>query len=251
MKIISILCQKGGVGKTTAAVNIASVLSKTGYKTLLIDLDPQGNVATYLNQEKSNLNKTTSIDLLEGKEDINSITINENMYLIPSNESIAKYNQEKIIGGSRLKKIKKLLYFQNFDYIIIDTPPTMSSLVQEALATSDYYIIPAKPEFLAVEGVAQAMNFATKTISNFQTISPIFLGVILNQVDTRRSSYIDFVTELKYLLSDKLFETHISQSTEIADSPFYAKTVTEFPEHSKARNEYIKLVKEIMSKIGI
>jgi len=117
VKIISILCQKGGVGKTTAAVNIASVLSKIGYKTLLIDLDPQGNVATYLNQEKNNLNKTTSIDLLEGKEDISALTINENMYLIPSNESIAKFNQEKIIGGSRLKKIKNLLFFQNFDFL--------------------------------------------------------------------------------------------------------------------------------------
>jgi len=127
----------------------------------------------------------------------------------------------------------------------------MSSLVQEALATSDYYIIPAKPEFLAVEGVAQAMKFATKTISQHQSSSPTFLGVILNQVDTRRSSYNDFVNELKYLLTDKLFETHISQSTEIADSPFYAKTVTEFPENSKARNEYINLVKEIISKIGI
>ena len=73
MKIISILCQKGGVGKTTAAVNISSLLSDMGYKTLLIDLDPQGNVATYLNQEKNNLNKTTSIDLLEGVEEINPL----------------------------------------------------------------------------------------------------------------------------------------------------------------------------------
>jgi chromosome partitioning protein len=251
VKIISILCQKGGVGKTTAAVNISSLLSDMGYKTLLIDLDPQGNVATYLNQEKNNLNKTTSIDLLEGVEEINPLIVSEKLNLIASNETISKLNQEKIIGGSKLKKIRNSLYFQNFDYIIIDTPPTMSSLVQEALATSDFYIIPAKPEFLAVEGVAQAMKFATKTISQFPSSNPIFLGVLLNQVDTRRSSYIDFLNELKYLLSDKLFESHISQSTEIADSPFYAKTVSEFSENSKARKEYLDLVNEILSKISV
>lgn len=251
MKIISILCQKGGVGKTTAAVNISSLLSDMGYKTMLIDLDPQGNVATYLNQEKNNNNKTSSVDLLEGVVDINPIIMNDKFALITSDQSISKYNQEKIIGGSKLKKIRNIPYFKNFDFVIIDTPPTMSSLVQEALSTSDYYIIPAKPEFLAVEGVAQAMNFAKKTISQIPTNNPIFLGVILNQVDNRRSSFLDFLNELRYLLSDKLFESHISQSTEIADSPFYAKTVSNFPENSKARNEYLSLVKELVSKIEI
>ena len=118
--------------------------------------------------------------------------------------------------------------------MLIDTPPTMSSLVQEALATADYYFIPSKPEFLAVEGVGQAMSFAKQTITEVPHTNPVFLGVVLNQVDTRRSSYQDFESELKQILADKLFKTHISQLTEIADSPFYAKTVLDFNENSKA-----------------
>ena len=127
----------------------------------------------------------------------------------------------------------------------------MSSLVQEALSTSDYYFIPSKPEFLAVEGVGQAMSFAKQTISEVPHTDPHFLGVVLNQVDTRRASYHDFVSELKQILSDKLFTTHISQLTEIADSPFYAKTVLDFSEYSKARIEFEELSSELLEKVGL
>ena len=134
---------------------------------------------------------------------------------------------------------------------LIDTPPTMSSLVQEALATADYYFIPSKPEFLAVEGVGQAMSFAKQTIAEVPHTNPVFLGVILNQVDTRRGSYQDFESELKHILADKLFKTHISQLTEIADSPFYAKTVLDFNENSKARIEFEELTEELLKKVGL
>ena len=127
----------------------------------------------------------------------------------------------------------------------------MSSLVQEALATADYYFIPSKPEFLAVEGVGQAMSFAKQTIAEVPHTNPVFLGVILNQVDTRRGSYQDFESELKLILADKLFKTHISQLTEIADSPFYAKTVLDFNENSKARIEFEELTEELLKKVGL
>ena len=127
----------------------------------------------------------------------------------------------------------------------------MSSLVQEALSTSDYYFIPSKPEFLAVEGVGQAMSFAKQTISEVPHTNPHFLGVVFNQVDTRRASYQDLVLELKQILSDKLFKTHISQLTEIADSPLYAKTVLDFSEQSKARIEFEELGNELLDRVGL
>ena len=127
----------------------------------------------------------------------------------------------------------------------------MSSLVQEALSASDFYLIPTKPEFLAIEGVSQAMNFAKKSISNQINTNPVFLGVILNQVDTRRSSYVDFENELSYLLVDKLLETKISNSVDIADSPYHLKTVEDFKDDSKSKIEFYQLANEILERMNI
>ena len=251
MKTISVVCQKGGVGKTTTVINLASVLSRKGLKTLIIDTDPQGNVSTYLNQNKNSELNTSTTQILEGEDNINPINVFENLYLIPSDTDIIKHNSEKIVGGSKLRKIRQNESIKTFDIVFIDTPPTMSSLVQEALATSDYYFIPSKPEFLAVEGVGQAMEFAKQTIYEVPHTSPSFLGVILNQVDTRRASYKDLVLELKQILSDKLFKTYISQLTEIADSPLYAKTVLDFSEQSKARIEFEELSNELLDRVSL
>ena len=251
MIIISVVCQKGVVCKTTTTINLASVLSKKGLKTLIIDTDPQGNVSTYLNQNKNSELTTSTTQILDGEKDIEPIKVFENLYLIPSNIDIKKHNSEKIVGGSKLRNIRQNEKIKMFDLIFIDTPPTMSSLVQEALSTSDYYFIPSKPEFLAVEGVGQAMSFAKQTISEVPHTNPYFLGVVLNQVDTRRASYQDLVLELKQILSDKLFKTHISQLTEIADSPLYAKTVLDFNEQSKARIEFEKLSNELLDRVGL
>ncbi len=251
MKTISIICQKGGVGKTTTVVNVASVFASLGYKTLVLDLDPQGNVSTYLNYDKNTDKFTDTVDLLEKKEVIKPGLITENLDILSSNIKISKFNEEKIVGGSKLQQAFQNIIFKEYEIIIIDTPPTMSSLVQEALSVSDYYLIPAKPEFLAVEGVAQAMEFAKKTISSINNANPLFLGVLLNQIDKRRSSYLEFVSELEYLLADKLLTSKISQTAEIADGPFYAKTVIDFKEDSKSKKEYFDLAKELLKKVGL
>ena len=251
MKILTVLCQKGGVGKTTFVVNLGKLLSHKGYKTLLIDTDPQGNVSTYLNFDKNSKAALSATDLFENRLEKEIMKVSENLYLIPSNKSIIKHSSEKIIGGSKLIKHKNFLTENGFDLVLIDTPPTISSLTQESLTISDYYLIPSKPEFLAVEGVSQAMDFANETINNVIKADPIFLGVVLNQVDTRRSSFQSFEKELKFLLADKLFNSKISQLTEIADSPFYAKTVLDFNENSKAKLEFIELSNEIFEKVGL
>ena len=129
MKIISIICQKGGVGKTTTVVNLSTIFSQNGYKTLIIDLDPQGNVSTYLNFDKNTNEVTNSIELLEGATEVYPGELNENLSIIPSNKEIVRYNEEKIIGGSRIRKLKQAGFFNKFDFVFIDTPPTMSSLV--------------------------------------------------------------------------------------------------------------------------
>ena len=174
MKLISIVCQKGGVGKTTIVVNLSSMFSKKGYKTLLIDLDPQGNLSTYLNFDKNREDITNSTNLFENTTKINPGYLDENHYLVPSNIKIAKYNEEKIAVGSKLKKLKEKGVFNDYDIVFVDTPPTMSSLVQEAIVFSDYYLIPTKAEFLAIEGVGQAMEFAKTTLNEYQTPTQVF-----------------------------------------------------------------------------
>ena len=251
MKSLSIICQKGGVGKTTIVVNIGKIFAINGIKTLIIDLDPQGNTSTYLDFDKNNEFILTSQDLMSGNKSKEIGYLHENMAIIPSNQSILKFNNEKILGGSVLKKTIDSFKYKDFDVILFDTPPTMSSLVQEALSASDFYLIPTKPEFLAIEGVSQAMNFAKKSISNQININPVFLGVILNQVDTRRSSYVDFENELSYLLADKLLETKISNSVDIADSPYHLKTVEDFKDDSKSKIEFYQLANEILERMNI
>ena len=251
MKVVTILCQKGGVGKTTFTVNLGKILSNKGFKTLIIDTDPQGNVSTYLNFNKEEKDTINSTDLLEKNYDKKIGYLSENLFIIPSNKSIVKHNEEKIVGGPKLIRAKDFLNSHQFDIVIIDTPPTISSLTQEALTASDYYLIPTKPEFLAIEGVSQAMSFAKSTIFKIKNADPIFLGVALNQVDTRRSSFEDFENELNFLLSDKMFKSKISQLTEIADSPFYSKTVLDFKEDSKARLEFIEFSDEFIERIGL
>ena len=143
------------------------------------------------------------------------------------------------------------IIFKDFDVVIFDTPPTMSSLVQEAICASDFYLIPTKPEFLAIEGVAQAMSFAKETISKQVNVNSVFLGVVLNQIDTRRTSYHDFEKELEYLLADKLFNTKVSNSADVADSPYYLKTVEDFTNESKSKKEFYQLANEILERMNI
>ena len=248
MKILTVLCQKGGVGKTTFVVNLGKLLSHKGYKTLLIDTDPQGNVSTYLNFDKNSKAILSTTDLFENRLDKEITKVSENLYLIPSNKSIIKHSSEKIIGGSKLFKHKNFLIEKGFDLVLIDTPPTISSLTQESLTISDYYLIPSKPEFLAVEGVSQAMDFANETINNVTKADPIFLGVVLNQVDTRRSSFQSFENELKFLLADKLFNSKISQLTEIADSPFYARPCLISTKTAKQNSNLLSFLMKFLKK---
>ena len=251
MKSLSILCQKGGVGKTTIVVNIAKIYSNNGIKTLIVDLDPQGNTSTYLDFDKQKKSILTSQDLMEEKLEKEIAFLGDNLALIPSNESILKFNNEKIIGGSVLAKALQSFVYKDFDIVIFDTPPTMSSLVQEALCASDVYLIPTKPEFLAIEGVSQAMSFAKETISKQIKVNPVFLGVVLNQIESGRSSYLDFEKELEYLLADKLLNTKVSSSADVADSPYYLKTVEDFTNDNKSKKEFYQLANELLERMNI
>jgi len=248
---ISIICQKGGVGKTTLSVNISDIIARKHKKTLLVDLDPQGNATTYLYNKKSEP-RFDALSLLEGKEpiDIEELPeVRENLFLIPANQKIKRLISEKLFAGSVLYKRKKGDEFSPFEAVVIDTPPAMNSLVHESINISDFYLIPTRAEYLSIEGVGQAIEYIKTIVSNSRNIDPIFLGVVLNSVDKRRASFKRFYSELRFILGDKLFETSISQLTEIADAPFYGKTAYEQNHNGNAYKELTLLVEEILKKI--
>ena len=127
----------------------------------------------------------------------------------------------------------------------------MSSLVQEAIVFSDYYLIPTKAEFLAIEGVGQAMEFANTTLKSIPNTNPVFLGVLLNQIFEETESHKDFVSELNEILGEKLLKTKIPHKTEIAESPLYAKTVIDFNEDGELFSVFSDLAEEIKERIGL
>ena len=136
---LSIICQKGGVGKTTLSVNISYIFAKKGKKTLLIDLDPQGNSTTYLTNNKDK-KALSSLDLLSTRDPIdpeNIPEVRENLYLIQSNQEIKRLISEKLPAGSTLFRRKRNNEFEQFDQIIIDTPPAMNSVIHEGISISD------------------------------------------------------------------------------------------------------------------
>jgi len=150
-----------------------------------------------------------------------------------------------------LKKLKEKGVFNDYDIVFVDTPPTMSSLVQEAIVFSDYYLIPTKAEFLAIEGVGQAMEFANTTLKSIPNTNPVFLGVLLNQIFEETESHKDFVSELNEILGEKLLKTKIPHKTEIAESPLYAKTVIDFNEDGELFSVFSDLAEEIKERIGL
>ena len=248
---LSIICQKGGVGKTTLSVNISDIFSRKGKKTLLIDLDPQGNSTTYLYKNKDQ-SLFSSLDLIEKKDPLvleKIPQVRENLYLIQSNQSLKRLISEKLPVGSALYRRKRKGEFEQFDTVIIDTPPAMNSLVHEGIYISDYYLIPTRAEYLSIEGVGQAIEYVKTVISNNKNINPVFLGVVLNAVDKRRSSFMSFYSELRLILGDKLFETSISQLAEVADAPFYGATAFEYNPNGIAQKEVTLLVEEVERRI--
>jgi|TARA_B100001750_G_scaffold223479_1_gene213762 chromosome partitioning protein len=247
---LAVICQKGGVGKTTLCVNVSDIYAKNNKKTLIIDLDPQGNSTTYLNKSKETVS-FDSEDLFNshiGFQEKDALFCSENLYLIPSNGGIKKHIEEKLVAGSVLHKRKEKGEFDAFDQIVIDTPPAMNSIIEEALHITDYYLVPTKPEYLAVEGVGQAIEYTKEKVLENKKIKAIFLGVVLNMVDTRRSSYKDFQSELKLLLGDKLFDIAVSYLTEIAESPLHGETISDYSPYGKGKKELTLLVDEIEEK---
>ncbi len=250
MKIISVVNQKGGVGKTTTIINLAAQFAKY-YNVVILDLDPQGNASSGLGIDKNNL-LLSSYDLFnDQKIDIESLIHKTNvaqLFVIPSNINLAGVEISLVNQENRefvLRKILEALAL-NVDFILIDCPPSLGLLTVNALTASNSVIIPVQSEYYALEGLSQLLQ----TISIVQgTTNPSLeiLGVLLTMYDKRTTLGQEVKAEIEKYFGDKLFKTVIPRNVRLAEAPSHGMTIFDYDRWSKGAKAYKSLAKEILN----
>ena len=252
-KIFSFFNQKGGVGKTTSVINIATVLAGLGKKVLLIDLDSQGNATSGLGIEK-NENESTAYQLLvENAEPSASIkpTSIENLWIIPSNAHLAGaemhlISQEKreFILRERLAKISS-----EYDYILLDCPPSLGLISINALTASGYIIIPLQCEYYALEGLGQLLNTYQLVKKNLSPDLELG-GVILTMADVRTNLTQQVIEEVRNYFKEKVFQSVIPRSVKLSEAPSFGKPAVLYDPHGRGSQAYTELGKEFLARFG-
>lgn len=248
-RIIAIANQKGGVAKTTTAVNLSACLAAWDRKVLLVDIDPQGNATSGLGVDRDNL--TSSIyDLLLGEREIEGVIVDtgiENLDLVPANISLAGAEIEMVGMEKRETKLRDCLMpiKDRYHYIFIDCPPSLGLLTINALTTASSVLIPIQCEYYALEGVGQLLQ----TINLVQQrLNPhLFLeGVLLTMFDARTNLAIQVVDEVKNYFGDKVFSTVIPRNVRLSEAPSHGKPVITYDPRSKGAILYKELAQEVM-----
>lgn len=247
--IISVTNQKGGVGKTTTAINLCAGLALKGKKTLLLDLDPQGNATSGLGIEKNNMG---IYDVIIDNEDINSVIMDtqvQNLKIIPSNidlsgatvEMVALKDRESLLKNA-LNKIKN-----DFDFIIIDCPPSLDLLTVNAFTASDKVLVPIQCEFYALEGLGQLMN-TVKLIKMRLNPSLEIDGVVCTMYDSRTNLSQQVVDEVKKYFAKKVYNTFIPRNVRLAEAPSFGEPIQIFDGYCQGALAYKSLCEEFIER---
>lgn len=250
-KTIAVLNQKGGVGKTTTAINLSAYLAKTEQNVLLVDFDPQGNATSGVGLGKDGLELTTYETLLDSQNLASAIkeTDTEHLYILPANASLAAAEIDLVNMNSRETKLKEVLEAAQYDYIIIDCPPALGLLTVNALVAADYVLIPVQAEYYALEGLSQLLSVVQRVR---ETLNPNveLLGVLLTMYDKRTTLAEQVLSELKKHFGDKLFSTIIPRNVRLAEAPSYGHTIIQHDKWSKGARAYKQLTKEVEKRVN-
>jgi chromosome partitioning protein len=247
---IAILNQKGGVGKTTTAVNAGSYLAKAGKSVLLVDLDPQGNATSGLGIDKNSLNETMYDVLFQHDAAPAAVkdTDIDGLQVLPANQNLAGAEVQLVSALQRELQLKQLLSQFAHDIILIDCPPSLGLLTVNALSAADYVLIPVQTEYYAMEGLSQLLNVIQRVR---EAINPQLdiLGVLLTMFDSRTSLSDQVTAEVQKHFGNKLFHTVIPRNVRLAEAPSFGRPISEHDKWSKGAKAYKQLAKEILKRV--
>lgn len=253
-KVIAISNQKGGVGKTTTSINLASGLAHVGKKVLLIDFDSQGNATQGLNANQNNSQATIHSVLMEGVPIQQAIVpkMNPRIDIVPANINLAgaDLDMDKMeYGKEELLKRAIAPIRDQYDYIIIDCPPALGLLNTNALTAADSVLIPVQCEYYALEGLTQLLNTILLTQSVFNRNLTIE-GVLLTMLDSRTNLGVEVTQEVRKYFKDKVYKTVIPRNVKLSEAPSAGLSIFDYDSRSEGAKSYARLAKEVVSRNG-
>lgn len=252
--VISVTNQKGGVGKTTTAVNLAYYIAKSGKNTLLIDFDPQGNATSGLGIDKQNL-KLTMSDVAMGETTLDQVVIPtkyDNLYFAPSTPTLANVEVELAQAEKRFSRLKSAIdnCRINYEVIIIDSPPSLSLLTVNGLIAAKYVLLPVQAEFYALEGLGQLLE-TMKLVRKGMNPTLELIGVLPTMMDKRTTLSGQVHEEIKKHFPGKVFSTVIPRNIRLAEAPSHGLPIGAYDRFSKGARAYKALSKEVIKRASI
>ncbi len=248
--VVSVVNQKGGVGKTTTSMNLAAFLADMGKRVLLIDLDPQGNATSGLGFSPAELSGT--YEVLSGEKPIREViipTAHERLSLLPGNPDLAGSQVELVNEFNRERKLQTAIepLKDDFDYVFIDNPPSLGLLTINGLVASDSVLVPVQAEYYALEGLGQLLQTVELVKTNIKP-QLVVMGAVITMFDPRTNLANQVLQELYKHFPGKIFRSVIPRSIRLAEAPSYGKSIIHYDSESKAAKAYERLAREFLER---